>query len=96
MRGIWENVQPGMKLEVENRDVNHAGVAFWVASVIKIHGKKVQNKLTFPESFWDILNLFRTFQATKFFYVLKVMGLILLVISGPTCVCLTFIQVRIP
>jgi len=47
VRGIWENVQPGMKLEVENRDANHSRVAFWVASVIRIHGKaQVRNYKT--------------------------------------------------
>ena len=43
MRGIWENVLPGVKLEVENRDVNHSGVAFWFASVMQIHGNETTN-----------------------------------------------------
>lgn len=37
---MWENVTVGMKLEVENKDIeprNHQ-IAFWVASVVKIHG----------------------------------------------------------
>lgn len=40
---MWDNVTIGMKLEVENKDIdprNHQ-IAFWVASVVKIQGYMV-------------------------------------------------------
>lgn len=42
---MWENISEGMKLEVENRDVDCRinETAFWVASVIKIQGKMFTN-----------------------------------------------------
>lgn len=38
---MWENISEGMKLEVENKDVDCriSETAFWVASVIQIQGK---------------------------------------------------------
>ncbi|CAG7704205.1 unnamed protein product [Allacma fusca] len=40
---LWENVTVGMKVEVENTDVDQGSyqTAFWVASVIQIQGYKV-------------------------------------------------------
>ena len=47
---LWENVTEGMKVEVENTDVDNVSyqTAFWVASVIKIQGRNLLSGLRSP------------------------------------------------